>query len=120
MTRCSRKLSINYSSMEKCRRLVAQHVHKIHCFLLLINNELHWIYILYALVRYMCACERETALQLVWHCLVPYFSLNSTIKKEISHHIKMPANAWSTKCRWNQKLIVQFCCTLRDKHFESN
>jgi hypothetical protein len=53
-------------------------------------------------------------------CLVSNSSPNSTIKKEIPHHIKMSANAWSTKCRWNQKLIAQFCCTLRDGHFESN
>jgi hypothetical protein len=25
-----------------------------------------------------------------------------------------------TKCRWNHKLIAQFCCTFRDEHFESN
>jgi hypothetical protein len=42
------------------------------------------------------------------------------MQKKISHHIKMPAHAWSTKCRWNQKLITQFCCTLRDERFESN
>jgi hypothetical protein len=39
-------------------------------------------------------------------------------KKKILHHIKMSAHPWSTKCRWNQKLIVQFCCILRDEHFE--
>jgi hypothetical protein len=36
----------------------------------------------------------------------PNFPLNFTMQKENSHHIKMPAHAWSTKCRWNQKLIV--------------
>jgi hypothetical protein len=36
-------------------------------------------------------------------------------KKEILHHIKMSVNAWSTKYRWNHKLIAQFCCTLRDE-----
>jgi hypothetical protein len=41
-------------------------------------------------------------------------------KKEIPHHIKISANAWSTKCRWNHKLIAQFYCTLRDGHFKSN
>jgi hypothetical protein len=41
-------------------------------------------------------------------------------KKKILHHIKMSANAWSTKYRWNKKLIIQFCYTLRDEHFESN
>jgi hypothetical protein len=54
---------------------------------------------------------------LVW---IPNSPLNSTIKKKISHHIKISVNAWSTKCRWNQKLIAQFCCTLRDEYFESN
>jgi hypothetical protein len=39
-------------------------------------------------------------------------------KKKISYHIKMSANAWSTKCWWNQKLITHFCCTLRDEHFK--
>jgi hypothetical protein len=41
-------------------------------------------------------------------------------KRRFPHHIKMLINIWSTKCRWNYKLIVQFCCTLRDEHFESN
>jgi hypothetical protein len=44
----------------------------------------------------------------------------SLCKKKIPHHIKILAHAWSTKCRWNQKLIAQFCCTLRDEHFEPN
>jgi hypothetical protein len=42
----------------------------------------------------------------------------SLCKKKILCHIKMSANAWSTKCWWNQKLIAQFCCTLRDEHFK--
>jgi hypothetical protein len=41
-------------------------------------------------------------------------------KKKIPHHIKMSAHVWSTKCRWNKKLIAQFCCTLRDEYFEPN
>jgi hypothetical protein len=41
-------------------------------------------------------------------------------KKKIPHHIKMSAHIWSTKCRWNQKLITQFYCTLRDEYFKSN
>jgi hypothetical protein len=41
-------------------------------------------------------------------------------KKKIPHHIKMSAYIWSTKCRWNQKLIAQFCCTLRDECFKPN
>jgi hypothetical protein len=54
-------------------------------------------------------------------CLVPKSNPQIPLcKKEIPHHIKMSANAWSTKCRWNKKLIAQFCCTLRDEHFESN
>jgi hypothetical protein len=54
-------------------------------------------------------------------CLVPNLTTQIALcKKKILHHIKMSANAWSTKCRWNQKLIAQFCCTLRDEHFESN
>jgi hypothetical protein len=33
-------------------------------------------------------------------CLVPKFNTQIPLcKKEIFHHIKMPANAWSTKCR---------------------
>jgi hypothetical protein len=39
-------------------------------------------------------------------------------KKKISRHIKILAHAWSTKCRWNQKLITQFSCTLWDESFE--
>jgi hypothetical protein len=45
---------------------------------------------------------------------------NSTMQKKDSHHIKMSAHAWSTKWRWNQKLIAQFCCTLRDERFKPN
>jgi hypothetical protein len=41
-------------------------------------------------------------------------------KKKIPCHIKLAIHAWSTKCRWNQKLIVQLGCTLRDERFESN
>jgi hypothetical protein len=41
-------------------------------------------------------------------------------KKKIPHHIKMSAHIWSTKYRWNQKLIAQFCCTLRDEYFKPN
>jgi hypothetical protein len=29
------------------------------------------------------------------------FTQISLCKKKIPHHIKMSANAWSTKCRWN-------------------
>jgi hypothetical protein len=51
-----------------------------------------------------------------------FSSLNSPqislCKKKILCHIKMSANTWSTKCWWNQKLIAQFCCTLRDEHFK--
>jgi hypothetical protein len=42
----------------------------------------------------------------------------SLCKKKIPCHIKISANAWSTKCWWNKKLIAQFCCTLRDEHFK--
>jgi hypothetical protein len=45
---------------------------------------------------------------------------NSTMQKEDSHHIKISAHAWSTKCKWNKKLIAYFCCTLRDERFEPN
>jgi hypothetical protein len=41
-------------------------------------------------------------------------------KKKIHRHIKLAIHAWSTKCRWNQKLIVQLGCTLRDERFEPN
>jgi hypothetical protein len=52
-------------------------------------------------------------------CLVPPILLQiSLCKKKIPCHIKMSANAWSTKCWWNQKLIAQFCCTLWDEHFK--
>jgi hypothetical protein len=52
-------------------------------------------------------------------CSVAMFSSSNSpqillCKKKIPYHIKMPAHVWSTKCRWNQKLIAQFCCTLRD------
>jgi hypothetical protein len=32
----------------------------------------------------------------------------------------MSTHVWSTKCRWNQKLIAQFSYTLRDESFEPN
>jgi hypothetical protein len=41
-------------------------------------------------------------------------------EKKIPRHIKLMIHAWSTKCRWNQKLIVQFGCTWRDERFEPN
>jgi hypothetical protein len=41
-------------------------------------------------------------------------------KQKIPRHIKLTIHAWSTKCRWNQKLIVQLGCTLRDERFEPN
>jgi hypothetical protein len=41
-------------------------------------------------------------------------------KKKIPHHIKMSAHIWSTKYRWNQKLIAQFCSTLGDEYFKPN
>jgi hypothetical protein len=41
-------------------------------------------------------------------------------KQKIFRHIKLAIHAWSTKCRWNQKLIVQLGCTLRDERFEPN
>jgi hypothetical protein len=44
----------------------------------------------------------------------------SLCKKKIPHHIKISAYIRSTKYRWNQKLIAQFCCTLRDEYFKSN
>jgi hypothetical protein len=50
-------------------------------------------------------------------CLVSQFSPKFQ-KKKILRHIKISANAWSTKYWWNQKLIAQFYCTLRDEHFK--
>jgi hypothetical protein len=41
-------------------------------------------------------------------------------KQKIPRHIKLTIHACSTKCRWNQKLIVQLSCTLRDERFEPN
>jgi hypothetical protein len=38
----------------------------------------------------------------IWHLnRVQIQPLNFTIQKEDSHHIKMAAHVWSTKCRWN-------------------
>jgi hypothetical protein len=45
---------------------------------------------------------------------------NSLYRIPIPHHIKMPPHIWSTKYRWNKKLIAQFYCTLRDEHFKPN
>jgi hypothetical protein len=56
----------------------------------------------------------------LWVWPYPYSPQILLCKKEIPYHIKMSVNAWSIKCRWNHKLIAQFCCTLRDEHFESN
>jgi hypothetical protein len=53
-------------------------------------------------------------------CRCQIFSQILLCKKKILHHIKMSAHAWSTTCRWNQKLIAQFSCTLRYESFESN
>jgi hypothetical protein len=41
-------------------------------------------------------------------------------RKKIPRHIKLAIYAWSTKCRWNKKLIVQLGSTLRDERFEPN
>lgn len=38
-------------------------------------------------------------------------------KKNSSSH-QTSTHVWSTKRRWNQKLIVQFSCTLRDESFK--
>jgi hypothetical protein len=51
---------------------------------------------------------------------LPSLSSKSTIIRKIFRHIKISAHAWNTKCRWNQKLIAQFYCTLQDEHFEPN
>jgi hypothetical protein len=52
-------------------------------------------------------------------CLVPpILSQIPLCKKKILRYIKISANAWSTKYWWNQKLIAQFCYTLRDEHFK--
>jgi hypothetical protein len=57
----------------------------------------------------------------LWPYLVPLKLLNLALcKKKILRHIKLAVHAWSTKCRWNQKLIAQFSCTLRDERFEPN
>jgi hypothetical protein len=49
-------------------------------------------------------------------CLVPLKLLkNALCKKKIPRHIKLAIYAWSNQCRWNQKLIAQFGCTLRDE-----
>ena len=50
----------------------------------------------------------------------PKFQNLVLCKKKIFRHIKLMVHAWSTKCWRNQKLIVQFSCTLRDEHFELN
>jgi hypothetical protein len=79
-----------------------------------------------SLMRCLCSFHRQLSLlvQKFTHTVALFrfqnSSLNFTMKKKILHHIKMLAHIWSTKCRWNQKLIAQFCCTLRDEHFKPN
>jgi len=54
-------------------------------------------------------------------CLIPIKHLKNTLcKKKVLHHIKLAVYVWSTKYRWNQKLIVQFGCILRVESFEPN
>jgi hypothetical protein len=88
------------------------------------------LYVCYPFTVSECA-RRHAAIgsENVRPCLpqIPLWALFSQIhpqillcKKKISHHIKMPAYIWSTKCRWNQKLIAQFCCTLRDEYLKPN
>jgi hypothetical protein len=50
----------------------------------------------------------------------PILPTKFTMQNFYFRHIKMSAHIWSTKCRWNKKLIIQFCCTLRDEHLEPN
>jgi hypothetical protein len=64
--------------------------------------------------------ENLTILDLI-SILAVFSSLkNALCKKKILHDIKLMIHAWSTKCRWNQKLIAQFGCNLRDERFEPN
>jgi hypothetical protein len=52
-------------------------------------------------------------------CLLPK-KKKLLCEHKILRHIKLAIHAWSTKCRWNQKLIVQLGCTMRDERFEPN
>jgi hypothetical protein len=72
----------------------------------------HFSYLMKQIPKLLIACRP---------CLVPQIWVQNVLcKNKIPRHIKIPAHAWSTKCRWNQKLITQFCCTLRDEHYEHN
>jgi hypothetical protein len=73
---------------------------------------LSWVYEL--LVQAQCS---DLWRNLLWLCLVAW---KKYYEKKILHHIKLTIHVWSTKCRWNQKLIIQLCCTLRDERFEPN
>jgi len=53
-------------------------------------------------------------------CLDPKLLTLALCKKKILRRIKLAVHVWSTKCRWNQKLIAQFGWTLRDESFEPN
>jgi hypothetical protein len=68
-------------------------------------------------VRFSWSARANTQTALVGARLDAKFS---TTKKKILHHIKILTHVWSTKCRWNKKLIAQFSCTLRDESFEPN
>jgi hypothetical protein len=92
-----------------------KYVHVFHfCLCMYVNVML----LLWLVVR------ADVPLQTVFTAWVMFSSsklLNLTLcKKKISRHIKLAIHAWSTKYRWNQKLIAQFDCTLRDERFESN
>jgi hypothetical protein len=73
--------------------------------------------------RICCYCQqlRKSGFHTVGPSLVPNSYTQITLyKKKILRHLKIPAHVWSTKYRWNKKLITQFCCTLRDEHFKPN
>jgi hypothetical protein len=92
----------------------------LHC---LCENQSRWLWQLEgtaglwacaSLLEYWALPHRVRIDRLIWglfrYQIFPQISL---CKKKIPHHIKISAHAWSTKYRWNQKLIAQFCCTLR-------
>jgi hypothetical protein len=54
---------------------------------------------------------KDTSIILLFSSFTALFSYQilpqiSLCKKKIPHHIKISANVWSTKYRWNQKLIT--------------
>jgi hypothetical protein len=68
-------------------------------------DELHWLQQKASATGHFLPSKmqrstvKEAQRPAVRQFLDPNSALNFTIKKEILYHIKMPINAWSTKCR---------------------